>query len=499
MTLANAHSKSYAALSVVVLLAVATAFVAGMSLTTSPCYTDGYMNSDSAMFQIIGKAWAEGHLPYADVWDSKGPFIFWINALGYRLTGSALGIFLLQLLNMWAVALIAWRWMTRVYGPKTGLGVALTGVLALGWNYDMGNTIAEYTLVPILLSCRCVWQWCCGADRGRWRHPARYAVAYGVAVALSLLSRLTNCVGVCIAVACIMVALAYHRLWRNLWVNVAAGLAGFGVAILPFVAYFLGKGLLAEMWYAAVEYNFDYYTTSVETTDSFTAVEYVYHYFYPLLLTAVALWLLVRRPMVRCQAVVWLLVGAGSFAYLCTTYGFFHYGIICCPYVLVLLALLPQTIVHGKARRWVLCLAAAVATGITVMRVTTFARLENESKQLYTRTVQHLPKAAYRQTMFYNCNPDMYLRLGIMPMYPYFTLQDWAVKNSATLRLRVAKAFDTGKAQYIVLDGDPSKTLIGSTLSRCYEVVYMDAEHQVWLFKRRLPPLAPVLRCGTQP
>jgi len=35
------------------------------------------------MFQIIGKAWTEGITPYVGVFDHKGPFIFFVNALGY--------------------------------------------------------------------------------------------------------------------------------------------------------------------------------------------------------------------------------------------------------------------------------------------------------------------------------------------------------------------------------------------------------------------------------
>ena len=53
------------------------------SKTTSPLYTDvGY---DSAMFQTIGKYWAQGYLPYVDLFDHKGPLIFFINAVGYAL------------------------------------------------------------------------------------------------------------------------------------------------------------------------------------------------------------------------------------------------------------------------------------------------------------------------------------------------------------------------------------------------------------------------------
>lgn len=56
-------------------------FVYFWSGSTSPVISNFY-GDDSAMFQIIGKAWCDGKIPYVDTFDHKGPFIFLINALG---------------------------------------------------------------------------------------------------------------------------------------------------------------------------------------------------------------------------------------------------------------------------------------------------------------------------------------------------------------------------------------------------------------------------------
>ena len=63
----------------------ALAGVALFTESTSPLFSGwGY---DSAMFQTMGKYWAEGYLPYVDLYDHKGPMIFFLNALGYALNG----------------------------------------------------------------------------------------------------------------------------------------------------------------------------------------------------------------------------------------------------------------------------------------------------------------------------------------------------------------------------------------------------------------------------
>ena len=45
------------------------------SVSTSPRYPD-YFGHDSAQFQTLGMAWSKGYLPYGDLFDHKGPYIF---------------------------------------------------------------------------------------------------------------------------------------------------------------------------------------------------------------------------------------------------------------------------------------------------------------------------------------------------------------------------------------------------------------------------------------
>ena len=60
---------------------------------------------DQDIFYVIGRNWSEGKLPYITAWDSKGPFIFFFNMLGYLITKSDFGVFLLEVLNF---TLVLW-------------------------------------------------------------------------------------------------------------------------------------------------------------------------------------------------------------------------------------------------------------------------------------------------------------------------------------------------------------------------------------------------------
>lgn len=56
------------------LILFSLAFVYLFSYTVSFRYS--YIGGDSTIFQLIGKSWLEGALPYKDIFDHKGPLIF---------------------------------------------------------------------------------------------------------------------------------------------------------------------------------------------------------------------------------------------------------------------------------------------------------------------------------------------------------------------------------------------------------------------------------------
>ena len=64
----------------VLALLILMLFVALILIRTNPL--DYLPNRDSGSFLYAGDQILQGNLPYIDFWDSKGPGIFYINALG---------------------------------------------------------------------------------------------------------------------------------------------------------------------------------------------------------------------------------------------------------------------------------------------------------------------------------------------------------------------------------------------------------------------------------
>ena len=140
-------------------LAVA-AGIALIRLRTSPLYpTHNDVNSDVFVYQLVGNSWRHSQLPYRDVYDVKGPFLYLLFGLSARLRPWSMGpplvlLTLLAFASVWLAYAIARlsvrrRWLAavsavvscvliylsvaQVSSSFTREEVAVPGVLLLLW------------------------------------------------------------------------------------------------------------------------------------------------------------------------------------------------------------------------------------------------------------------------------------------------------------------------------------------------------------------------------
>jgi hypothetical protein len=128
------------------------AFVSIFSWTTSPIYGGQFEGIDSAVYKLVGKSWAEGLLPYVDIWDQKGPLIHAVDALGYKCFGADIGIFFIQIVSLYITAIFSFKSLKLSYAQLPSLLLTFFLVLSLSINYDGGNLVEEYLLPFISIS-----------------------------------------------------------------------------------------------------------------------------------------------------------------------------------------------------------------------------------------------------------------------------------------------------------------------------------------------------------
>ena len=77
------------------MLLIAPAFLLIFSRATSPVGYNEY-GADSAFFITMGKAMLQGYIPYKEIFDLKGPFLWFLQIMGQMINPDKVGMFVLQ-------------------------------------------------------------------------------------------------------------------------------------------------------------------------------------------------------------------------------------------------------------------------------------------------------------------------------------------------------------------------------------------------------------------
>ena len=226
------------------MVGIGLVFVIGMlfwSGFSSPLYPY-YYKDDSALFMLIGKGMVSGKTVYVDLFDHKGPILFFIEALGF-LMGGRIGVWFIQCVAGIVTILFTYRaWKLLQQNQQELKKNHLIGVLVGGytiffftfWN---GNFSEEYSLPFIAVSLYGFVKYAMGVEQEA-KHPWTQAVIYGISVSVLSLIRINNAVSICAGVLVIGIYLIYKREFKNIFHNIGGGLLGCAIVFGPVILYF---------------------------------------------------------------------------------------------------------------------------------------------------------------------------------------------------------------------------------------------------------------------
>lgn len=224
---------------------------------SSPLYPH-YNGGDSSIFMLIGKGITEGKLPYVDLFDHKGPILFWLEALGWKIAGRT-GVWIIETIGAIASVILLIRICDQLHSNRQ-LPVLGTAVVYLSY-FSRGNLCENYSLPFIIF---CVFLVVRYYQSDSVKHPWKYAFCYGICAAILAFIRVNNATVICGFVLCILIRLVIAREYKNLIENVLAGLAGIVVVSVPICLYFYINGALQDMLFCTFTYNFMYASAQTE-------------------------------------------------------------------------------------------------------------------------------------------------------------------------------------------------------------------------------------------
>lgn len=477
-------------------LLLSVIFLLLFSTTTSPLY-DKPHSGDSAAFQLMGKYWNEGFLPYVDLWDLKGPMIFCINAVGYWMTRSAFGVFIIQVLFFIVFCLVALRMLMLEYSGKWAGLLLLVMLMGGVFLYSDGNTVEEYALPFLMGSFYCLYRWGKSVSKENTviYHKPIWAFMYGVTFAFCLLTRVTNAVGMCFGMLVVLFYLIYHGAWHNIIRNALAFISGCILLIIPFVVYFAYKGALYDLWYGTILYSIKYYENS---SFKFFSLPWKSMIYMLMVWVSYALLFLIgtfKLFFLKCQktaGILWVSVSIGTFLWIFTSNGFVHYSIIGIPYICI--AMCEYVHIKEKQNSGVVQVLNTIAVisvlffcvqSLFISQKTLRLLLKidvNDNNMAFEELLENVPKEEWDSVMAYNVSPEFYLYNGIRPCYKFFGFQDLQVRHNPEFRDLLREPYLSCEAKWIVVEDYASS--ISDILHEHYDLVYTsDILPQYMLYK----------------
>jgi hypothetical protein len=222
-----------------------------LGILSNPLFS--YLGRDGGIFLYVGSLILKGKVPYLDVWENKGPLVFYINAFGLFLTnGSRWGVWLLEFLFFFCAGYIGYILINRIMGAIPALVGTFVWITAAGNVLQGGNFSEEYSLLFSFVAALFYLKSLEQPDH------KLYSLLIGISLGLNILLRPNNIGMQAAAVGAYFVLAVISRNWLLLFQRLILIALG-GIAVLaPVILYFSLQGALMEMVNVVLVFNYQY-------------------------------------------------------------------------------------------------------------------------------------------------------------------------------------------------------------------------------------------------
>ena len=207
---------------------------------------------DGGFFLYTGSQILNGKIPYLDFWDSKGPAIFYINALGLLLgQGSRWGVWTLEFVFAFAWLLVAYKIALKKWSDTAAVFGIVLAALGLRIVLGYGNYTEEYALLFNILA---LYFFFSDEDKG-WKY-----FWIGVCFGVSFSFRANNIGGLFAVLIASGIADFSPQVFglARTKVRIPILLLGFAIPLFLWTIYFQTFGAAWDMIYASIIFNFSY-------------------------------------------------------------------------------------------------------------------------------------------------------------------------------------------------------------------------------------------------
>lgn len=213
--------------------------------------------ADVNLYFNIGKAIFNGKVPYTEVFDHKGPLIFFIYGIGYLLSNTTfVGMYLIESLA-WIFMIFAAYLTARLYVEQIyAFGITLLFSVFMISHASEGGSAEEFIAVFQVISLFLFIRYF--KDAATKEHNPIHMLIHGLMCSMTLLIKINLVIFWVFPLIAIFINLILKKEYRNLTQNIIAYVIGLLIIILPIWLYFFINNANSEAWDIYITLNKSY-------------------------------------------------------------------------------------------------------------------------------------------------------------------------------------------------------------------------------------------------
>lgn len=201
--------------------------------------------SDASMYLILGKALFQGKTLYTDIFDPKGPLIFFLYGISSLFKPLPLLLLFFFQYFFWFIALISiFELGKKLMLPDINSFIIAMLILPFTINFmHMGGSPEEFILLANIVSLNLFVSY---FKENQYNHNPKYMFVHGLTSAFILFLKYNLTIFILLLLISLTINIIKNEGIKALFKNIVYYLCGFSTIALPILIYFLNNANLAD-------------------------------------------------------------------------------------------------------------------------------------------------------------------------------------------------------------------------------------------------------------
>ena len=461
------------------------------SLWTSPFYKDWY-GCDASFFTLVGRGILEGKVPYRDFFDLKGPYFFFVEAVGQLMAHDRIGAFCIQIPFAFASLVLIYEICLLFISKKKAIFVMIVylwGNITTLWG---GNTLEEFAL-PLSLACLYIVLKAIIRERKSFNDLSFWTIfILGLCLGVDILAKISVAAPILGIIASILFSNLSTKRIKKFFLNILYIILGASIAALPAIVYFGSNSALSDMLFCVFKLGFSRGTNYYETfsiTWELKLSGCVFAFFFAILQRE-RMQKEISVILMAMSAAIWLLLHLGTpfYYYFSTVYPALLLALI------MFLKIYDPIIIFENWRQAVsialffIYLCYYVPSGLDTVRTVIYNRNFDASKEYLEQATNIgalIPECDRDKVFSFMIDMQMFEVNDMMPCCRYVVNLPFFIDLYPQAKTDILDMFDNDPPKWIIVGSDFESNLpeISAVVLERYDCVYENSSGHLFLLQ----------------